>query len=52
MIFIIKFAYVTSDTAEKSIKNHIYHYTTPRETEICDNDGMTDDHISHQYEQY
>jgi len=46
-IFKIKFAYVTNDTAKTSIKNHIYHYTTPCETVICDSDGMTGNHISH-----
>jgi hypothetical protein len=37
----IKFAYVIKDTAETSIKNQIYCYTTPHETVICDIDGMT-----------
>jgi hypothetical protein len=32
---------LTNDTAKVSIKNHIYHYTTPHETVICDSDGMT-----------
>jgi hypothetical protein len=40
-IFEIKYAYVTNDTAGASIKNHIYDYTTPRETVICGSDGMT-----------
>jgi hypothetical protein len=35
-IFKIKFAYVTSDIAETSIKNDIYHYTTLCEIVICD----------------
>jgi hypothetical protein len=34
-----------NDTAKKSIKDHIYIYTTPRKMVICDNDGMTGDHI-------
>jgi hypothetical protein len=42
-IFIINSAYITSDTAKTNIKNRIYHYTTPRETVICDNDGVTGD---------
>jgi hypothetical protein len=29
-MFEIKFAYVTNDTAETSIKNHVYYYTAPR----------------------
>jgi hypothetical protein len=41
----MKFAYVTSDTSETSIKNHIFHYTTPHETVICDIDGVTGDHM-------
>jgi hypothetical protein len=45
---IIKFPYATNDTAETSIKNNIYHYTTPRETVICDSDGVTGSHIWHQ----
>jgi hypothetical protein len=36
IIFEIKFAYVTNDTAKTSITNHIYHYSTPREMVICD----------------
>jgi hypothetical protein len=40
----IKFAYVTNDTANTSVKNHMYH-TTPGETVICDSDGVTGDHI-------
>jgi hypothetical protein len=45
----MKFAYVTNDTAETSItKNR----TTPRGTVICDSDGVTGDHISHQEEKY
>jgi hypothetical protein len=36
MIFEIKFASVTNDTAETSVKTHIYHYTTPSETAACD----------------
>jgi hypothetical protein len=28
IIFKIKYAYVLNDTADTSIKNHIYHYTT------------------------
>jgi hypothetical protein len=27
----------------------MYHYTTPREMETCDSDGVTADHILHQY---
>jgi hypothetical protein len=34
---------VTNDTAKTSIKNHIYHYITPCEAVICDNDGLTND---------
>jgi hypothetical protein len=34
--FEIKFAYVTNDTTETSIKNHVYDYTTPREMVTCD----------------
>jgi hypothetical protein len=45
-IFKIKFAYVTNDTAETSIKNLIYHYTMPREMIICDSDGLTGNHIA------
>jgi hypothetical protein len=45
--FEIEFAYVTNDTLITSIKNHIYHYTTPCATVICDSDGMTGDRISH-----
>jgi hypothetical protein len=44
----IKFAYVTNDTAKTSTENHIYHYTSPCETVICDTDGVTGDHILHQ----
>jgi hypothetical protein len=47
-IFKIKFACVTNYIAETSIKNVIYHYTTPCDTAICDNDGVTCDHIPHQ----
>jgi hypothetical protein len=43
-----KIAYVTNDTAETSIKNHIHYFATPCETVICDCGGMTGDHISHQ----
>jgi hypothetical protein len=39
--FEIKFAYLTNDIAKTNIKNHIYHYTTPREMVICDSDGVT-----------
>jgi hypothetical protein len=42
-IFKIKFMYVTNDTSKTSIKNHIYHYTTPCEMLICDSDGVTGD---------
>jgi hypothetical protein len=42
----MKFVYVTKDTAETSVKNCIYHYTT-HEMVICDSDGMIGDHISH-----
>jgi hypothetical protein len=45
-IFKIKFAYVTNDTAETSIKSLMYHYTTPHEMVISDSDGVTGDHIS------
>jgi hypothetical protein len=41
----IIFSYVKNYTAKKSVKDHIYIYTTPREMVICDNDGMTGDHI-------
>jgi hypothetical protein len=51
-IFEMKFAYVTNDTTETYIKNHIYHYTTPHETIICNSDGVISDHIAHQQEQY
>jgi hypothetical protein len=34
---------VTNGTAETSIKNHIYHCTTPCEMVICDSDGVTDE---------
>jgi hypothetical protein len=44
-IFEIKFAYVTNETAETSIKSDIYHYTTPFEMVICDSDGVTGDHL-------
>jgi hypothetical protein len=44
-MFEIKFAYMTNDTAETSVENHIYHYTAPCEMVICDSDGMTDDYI-------
>jgi hypothetical protein len=40
-IFKIKFAYVTNDTAETSIKTHIYHFTAPHEMVICESDGVT-----------
>jgi hypothetical protein len=43
----IKFAYITNDTTKTSIKNHIYHYTTPHEMVICDGDGMTGNCILH-----
>jgi hypothetical protein len=43
----IKFAYVTNETTETNIKNHIYHYTTPREIVIYDSDGMRGNRISH-----
>jgi len=26
--------------------DHVYHYTTPHETVICDSNGMTGNHIS------
>jgi hypothetical protein len=32
----MKFAYVTNDTAETSVTNHIHRCTTPHETVICD----------------
>jgi hypothetical protein len=47
-VFEIKFAYVTNDTAETSIKNHIYHYATPHEIVIRDSDGLTGDCILYQ----
>jgi hypothetical protein len=37
-----------NDTAETSIKNHIHHYTIPCEMVICDSDGITGVHTSHQ----
>jgi hypothetical protein len=37
-IFEIKFAYITNDTVQTSIINHIYHYTTPHEMVICESD--------------
>jgi hypothetical protein len=43
----IKFAHITNDTAQTSIKNHIYHYTTPREMVICDSDDVIGDLVSH-----
>jgi hypothetical protein len=46
-VFETKLAYVTNDTAETNIKNHIYHCTTPRQMVICDG-GVTDDRISQQ----
>jgi hypothetical protein len=51
-IFKIKFAYVTKYTAETSIKNHIYHYTTPCEMVICDSEGITGNHIPYRQQQY
>jgi hypothetical protein len=39
---------MTNETAEKIIKNHIYHYTTPCKMVICDSDGVTGNHILHQ----
>jgi hypothetical protein len=42
----IKVAYVINYTAETNVKNHIYHYTTPCETVICDSDGVTCPHIT------
>jgi hypothetical protein len=42
---------VTNDTAT-SIKNHIYHYTTPLGMVICDSDSTTDDLTPHQQKQY
>jgi hypothetical protein len=42
-MFEIKFAYVTNDIANTSIRNHMYQYTTPCEKVICDSDGV----ISH-----
>jgi hypothetical protein len=46
-IFEIKFAYVTNDIAKINIKDHIYHYSTPCEMVICDDD-VTGDNILHQ----
>jgi hypothetical protein len=40
----MKFTYVTNDISETSVKNHIYHCTTPHETVICGSDGTTGDH--------
>jgi hypothetical protein len=40
-MFKIKFAYVTNDTSEISIRNHIHHCTTQYEMIICDSDGIT-----------
>jgi hypothetical protein len=37
----MNFAYLTYDAAKTSIKHHIYHYTAPREMEICDSGGVT-----------
>jgi hypothetical protein len=39
---------VTNDITKTSIKNRIYQYITPWETVICDSDGVTGDHTSHQ----
>jgi hypothetical protein len=47
-VFKIKFAYVTNNTAETSIKNKKFHYTTPREMIIHDIYGMTGDCMLHQ----
>jgi hypothetical protein len=41
-MFEIKFVYVTNDTAEKSIKNRIYHYTIPCEMVIYNSDSVTE----------
>jgi hypothetical protein len=38
---------VTNDTAKTSIKNHLYHYTTPCEIVICDSDGVSGNHMPH-----
>jgi hypothetical protein len=43
----MKFAYVTNDIDETSIKNHLHHYTTLRETVTCDIDSVTGDCILH-----
>jgi hypothetical protein len=47
-IFEIKIPYVTNDTVETSIKSHIYHYTAPCKTIICDSDGGAGNHVSRQ----
>jgi hypothetical protein len=39
---------VRNDTAKTSIRSHIYHHTTPRESVICDSGGMTVNLIAHQ----
>jgi hypothetical protein len=46
-IFEIKFVYVTNNTAQTSIKNHIYHYSTPHQKVIFDSHGVTGNHILH-----
>jgi hypothetical protein len=38
---------MTNDTSETSIKNHLYHYTTPQEMVICDSDGVACNCTSH-----
>jgi hypothetical protein len=34
----------------KQLLKHIYHYTTARETVICNSDGVIGDRVSHQQE--
>jgi hypothetical protein len=33
---------------KKRTKNHLYRYTTPHESVICDSDGVTGDCITQQ----
>jgi hypothetical protein len=49
IIFKVTFSCVRNDIAKTSrpIKNHDYNCTAPRETVICDSDGMTGDRILH-----
>jgi hypothetical protein len=43
-----KFAYVTNETAETSIKNQLYHYTTPHKTITYNTNVVKGDHTSRQ----